>query len=78
MGTLDYSAPEQIRGQKVDARTDEYALACVAFALLSGRPPFQRDEAMAVMYAQFRSRRRCWHHFGRAFRPKWMKSCSEP
>ena len=51
MGTLDYSAPEQIRGQKVDARTDEYALACVAFALLSGKPPFHRDEAMAVMYA---------------------------
>jgi Protein kinase domain len=52
MGTLDYSAPEQIRGQQVDARTDEYALACVAFALLSGKPPFLGDEAMAVMYAQ--------------------------
>ena len=52
MGTLDYSAPEQIRGQQVDARTDEYALACVAFALLSGKPPFHGNEAMAVMYAQ--------------------------
>ena len=52
MGTLDYSAPEQIRGQKVDARTDEYGLACAAFALLSGRPPFPRDEGMAVLYAQ--------------------------
>jgi serine/threonine-protein kinase len=52
MGTLDYSAPEQIRGQQVDARADQYALACVAFALLSGAPPFHRDEAMAVMYAQ--------------------------
>jgi len=51
MGTLDYSSPEQIRGQQVDARTDEYALACVAFALLSGKPPFHRNEAMAVMYA---------------------------
>jgi serine/threonine-protein kinase len=51
MGTLDYSAPEQIRGQHVDARTDEYALACVAFVLLSGQPPFHRNEAMAVMYA---------------------------
>jgi serine/threonine protein kinase len=52
MGTADYSAPEQIRGQQVDARTDEYALACVAFALLSGKPPFHGDDATAVMYAQ--------------------------
>ena len=51
MGTLDYCAPEQIRGQQVDARTDEYALACAAFMLLSGEPPFHRDEVMAVMYA---------------------------
>ena len=52
MGTLDYCAPEQIRGEQVDARTDEYALACAAFMLLSGKPPFHRDEGMAVLYAQ--------------------------
>jgi hypothetical protein len=52
MGTLNYSAPEQIQGRRVDARTDEYALACTAFALLSGEPPFPRDEDMAVLYAQ--------------------------
>ena len=52
MGTPTYCAPEQIKGQRVDARTDEYALACAAFVLLSGEPPFPRDEGMAVLYAQ--------------------------
>jgi hypothetical protein len=52
MGTLNYCAPEQIQGRGVDARTDEYALACTAFELLSGGPPFCRDEDMAVLYAQ--------------------------
>ena len=52
LGTLNYCAPEQIQGGRVDARADEYALACAAFALLSGEPPFARDEGMAVLYAQ--------------------------
>jgi outer membrane protein assembly factor BamB len=52
LGTLDYSAPEQIEGKLVDGRTDEYALACAAFELLAGAPPFRRDEPMAVIYAK--------------------------
>jgi serine/threonine protein kinase len=52
MGTLNYCAPEQIQGKRVDARTDEYALACAAFELLSGGPPFPHDESTAVLYAQ--------------------------
>jgi serine/threonine-protein kinase len=52
LGTLDYISPEQIEGKAVDGRADEYALACAAFELLTGTPPFQRDEAMAIMYAQ--------------------------
>jgi hypothetical protein len=52
LGTLDYIAPEQIEGKPVDGRADQYALACAAFELLTGAPPFRRDEAMAVMYAQ--------------------------
>ena len=52
LGTPIYCAPEQIQGHRVDARTDEYALACAAFVLLSGQPPFPRDEGMAVLYAQ--------------------------
>jgi serine/threonine-protein kinase len=51
MGTPTYCAPEQIRGHQVDARTDEYALACAVYALLSGKPPFPRDLGMAVFYA---------------------------
>ena len=52
MGTADYIAPEQIEGKPVDGRADQYALACTAFELLVGAPPFRRDEVMAVMYAQ--------------------------
>ena len=49
LGTLDYIAPEQIEGKPVDGRADQYALACAAFELLVGAPPFRREEAMAVM-----------------------------
>ena len=52
LGTLDYVAPEQVEGRPVDGRADQYALGCVAFELLTGLPPFQRDQGMAVMYAQ--------------------------
>jgi Protein kinase domain/WD domain, G-beta repeat len=52
VGTLDYAAPEQIEGRDVGPRTDEYSLACAAFELLSGEPPFRRGEGMAVLYAQ--------------------------
>jgi protein kinase-like protein len=52
LGTVDYISPEQIEGKPVDGRADEYALACAAFEMLTGVPPFRRDEAMAVMYAQ--------------------------
>ncbi len=52
MGTLEYVSPEQIAGKLVDGRTDQYALACSAFELLTGAPPFQADETAAVLYAQ--------------------------
>jgi len=51
LGTVDYVSPEQIRGLDVDGRTDQYALACSAFAMLAGAPPFVRSEPVAVMYA---------------------------
>ena len=51
LGTPNYSAPEQIQGLAVDGRADQYALACVAYQLLTGKVPFERDQDMAVLYA---------------------------
>jgi streptogramin lyase len=51
VGTVNYSAPEQIGARPVDARTDVYALGCVAFFVLTGRVPFERDTPVATMYA---------------------------
>ena len=55
LGTLNYVAPEQIEGRPVDGRTDEYALACSAFEMLAGEPPFRRNGSLAIMWAQLSS-----------------------
>jgi hypothetical protein len=51
VGTVDYIAPEQIEGKRVDARADVYSLACVVFECLSGSPPFARESEAAVLWA---------------------------
>jgi serine/threonine-protein kinase len=51
VGTAAYLAPEQIRGQDVDARTDCYAFGCVLYECLTGDVPFTRDTDMAVLWA---------------------------
>jgi eukaryotic-like serine/threonine-protein kinase len=48
LGTPDYMAPEQVRGQPVDLRTDLYALGAMTYHLLAGRPPFQAESPIAV------------------------------
>jgi YVTN family beta-propeller protein len=51
VGTLGYVAPEQIRGERVDARSDVYALGCVLYHALSGAPPYQRETDEATLWA---------------------------
>ncbi len=52
MGTIDYIAPEQIRGESSGPPSDCYALAAVMFECLTGKVPFARGNEMATMQAQ--------------------------
>jgi ABC-type oligopeptide transport system substrate-binding subunit/serine/threonine protein kinase len=48
-GTASYMAPEQIRGDGVDARADLYSLGCILFEAISGRPPFDGPTTLAIL-----------------------------
>ena len=51
LGTPAYMSPEQVHGDPADARSDVFACGCVISEMLSGKPPFQRDDNMATAYA---------------------------
>ncbi|MBO0805705.1 MAG: protein kinase [Nocardiopsaceae bacterium] len=52
VGTPDYVSPEQIKGEQAGGQADQYSLAGVAYTVLTGRLPYERENPMAVLYAQ--------------------------
>ena len=51
VGTLDYVAPEQIQGDRIDGRADVYALAAVLYQALTGKVPYPKDSDVAKLWA---------------------------
>jgi ABC-type branched-subunit amino acid transport system substrate-binding protein/streptogramin lyase len=55
VGSLDYLAPEQISGRRVEPASDQYALACVLYECLAGRPAFRRDSEAETLWAHMQA-----------------------
>ncbi|MFO0869368.1 MAG: protein kinase [Pirellulales bacterium] len=55
LGTPLYMSPEQVEGRVVDPRSDLYSLGATAFHMLTGRPPFEGDTALAIAVQHLRN-----------------------
>jgi serine/threonine-protein kinase len=55
VGTPHYMSPEQVENRDIDPRADVYSLGCLLYHMLAGRPPFQGDDDLAVLFQQVRN-----------------------
>ena len=50
VGTADYMSPEQVKGARVDGRSDLFSVGCMLYELITGRRPFHSENLMAIFY----------------------------
>lgn len=65
VGTPDYMSPEQIKGNRGDARTDIYALGIMIYEFLTGHPPYKGDNALSIMNQHVTANPPSIHHFNK-------------
>lgn len=71
IGTPLYMAPEQVLGRKLDDKTDVYALGATMYHLVTGRPPFDGDDALAIAVQQVNDRAPAPSAVNPAVPPDW-------
>jgi serine/threonine protein kinase len=71
VGTAGYLSPEQIMGEEPGPRSDLYALGCVFFEALTGRPPFAADNEMALRWAHANNARPAASHIVASLDPHY-------